>query len=334
MMTECILQPAARRNFGSATNGMTMDTYISDRLHSAERKRKRLNFSSESAFRLIDGPGDDVFGLYIDIFAERWLVQTEGDELPAGLLAELESRGVTAYWKQLSIDSKTAPSHLCGPPQNEPFLIVENGLSYEIDFDSGYSQGIFIDQRDNRQRVIERTTPDQRVLNTFAYTCGFSVAAASKPPIPTTTAPAQPYPAWGRRTLAHTRTDPASQYFVRGDTMEWLDAFARKGRTFHGIVLDPPTFSRVSLGKGRRKKSATWSVERDLSTLVEKAARLIEPNGWILCSSNCRKMSFAQFDSHLAEGVRSAGKQASITHTAMPPDFTAAPYLHNAWLEF
>lgn len=311
-----------------------MDTYISDRLQSAERKRKRLNFSSESAFRLIDGPGDDAFGLYIDVFAGRWLVQTEENELPVGLQAELESRGVTAYWKKLSIDSKTAPSHLCGPPQSEPFLIVENGLYYEIDFDSGYSQGIFIDQRDNRQRAIERTSPDQRVLNTFAYTCGFSVAAASQGATTTSIDLAQPYLDWGRRNLSHNGIDPASQYFVRGDTMEWLDAFARKGRTFHGIILDPPTFSRVSLGKGRRKKSATWSVERDLSTLVEKAARLIEPDGWILCSSNCRKMSFAQFDTHLADGVHAAGKQSTITHTNMPPDFTAPSYLHNAWLEF
>ncbi len=311
-----------------------MDTHISDRLHTAEQKRKRLNFSSESAFRLIDGSGDDAFGLTIDVFANRWLVQTEGDQLPAGLQAELESRQVTAYWKKLSIDAKTAPTHLCGPPQNEPFLIIENGLNYEIDFDSGYSQGIFIDQRDNRHRVIERTTSDQRVLNTFAYTCGFSVAAASKGAITTSLDLAQPYLDWGRRNLTHNSIDPESQYFVRGDTMEWLDVFARKGRTFHGIVLDPPTFSRVSLGKGRRKKSSTWSVERDLATLVEKAAQIIEPNGWILCSSNCRKMSFAQFDTHLAQGVRAAGKHATITHTDMPADFTDTPYLHNAWLEF
>ncbi|QQL44193.1 class I SAM-dependent rRNA methyltransferase [Sulfuriroseicoccus oceanibius] len=311
----------------------------SNMLNIAEQKRKDGKFSTQSAFRLLDGIGDNLPGITIDSFAGRLLVQSEGDTLPPALVQELQSRGAPTYWKKLSIDQKQPPAHLCGPKVDEPFLIEENGLMFEIDFAAGYSQGIFIDQRDNRRRVIERTRPRHRVLNTFAYTCGFSVAAASAGATSTSLDLSQTYLDWGRRNLEHNGIDPQSQYFVRGDTLEWLDAFARKGRTFHGIILDPPTFSRVNSNKSRRgkskaKSSTTWRVERDLPLLVEKAALVVEPGGWILCSSNCRKMSPAEFSANLTTGCRAAGRKAKVVHTKMPLDFTAPAYLHNAWLEF
>lgn len=307
-------------------------------LNIAEQKRKNGKFSPRSAFRLVDGIGDQLPGITIDSFAGLLLVQSEGDSLPASLVREIESRGVSAYWKKLSIDQKLPPTHLCGPTVDEPFLIEENDLSFEIDFAAGYSQGIFIDQRDNRRRVINRTQPGHRVLNTFAYTCGFSVAAASAGATTTSLDLSQTYLDWGRRNLSHNKIDPESQFFVRGDTLEWLDAFARKGRTFHGIILDPPTFSRVNSNRSRRGKSkaksaTTWRVERDLPLLVEKAARITEPSGWILCSSNCRKMTPDEFHANLIAGCNAAGRRVTVKHTRMPADFTAPAYLHNAWLE-
>src|SRR5205807_9664617 len=53
---------------------------------------------------------------------------------------------------------------------------AENGLKFGIDFGAGYSVGLFIDQRENRRFV--RESKPQRVLNCFAYTCSFSIAAA------------------------------------------------------------------------------------------------------------------------------------------------------------
>ncbi len=55
-------------------------------------------------------------------------------------------------------------------------VVMERGLRFEIDFSGGYSVGLFIDQRENRSFI--RTSAPKRMLNCFAYTCSFSVAAA------------------------------------------------------------------------------------------------------------------------------------------------------------
>src|SRR6476620_5558755 len=54
--------------------------------------------------------------------------------------------------------------------------VRENGVVYGLDFGAGYSAGLFLDQRANRAR-LRRQAP-KRLLNTFAYTCSFSVVAA------------------------------------------------------------------------------------------------------------------------------------------------------------
>src|SRR6202022_4983741 len=55
--------------------------------------------------------------------------------------------------------------------------VTEWLLRYSIDFGAGYSVGLFVDQRENR-RYLRQVAP-KKLLNCFAYTCSFSVAAAS-----------------------------------------------------------------------------------------------------------------------------------------------------------
>lgn len=105
---------------------------------------------------------------------------------------------------------------------------------------TGYSQGIFLDQRDHRRQVRERSAPGMRVLNTFAYTGAFSVYAALGGAQTTTLDLAQPCLDWARENFSLNGIDPATQYFCKGDVRRWLERFSRQGRTFHGIILDPP----------------------------------------------------------------------------------------------
>src|SRR5437870_2382540 len=55
-------------------------------------------------------------------------------------------------------------------------VVMERGLRFEIDFSGGYSVGLFIDQRENRS-FVRKSAPKQ-MLNCFAFTWSFSLAAA------------------------------------------------------------------------------------------------------------------------------------------------------------
>ena len=132
-----------------------------------------------NAWRLIDGDGDGLPGITLESYAGNWLLATAGASVPAALATWLQHQARPCYWKKLDLYQKEPPRHHSGREVPAPFLMNENGLQFEISFQAGYSQGIFLDQRDNRAEVRRLMRPGLRLLNTFAYTGAFSVAAAS-----------------------------------------------------------------------------------------------------------------------------------------------------------
>lgn len=292
-------------------------------LETAIAKRRHLLTEQTNALRLVDGAGDNVPNLILETFADHWLVSTTGDQLAKDLRQWLQDQNKPTYWKYLNQHQKQSPTHLCGPEHNEPFIASENGVQFEISFHSGYSQGIFLDQRNNRAEVMRRTRPGQTLLNAFAYTGVFSAAAAKSGATTTTLDLSQPYLDWAKRNLEHNAIDPEAHYFCKGDTFHWLKRFAKQGRTFDGIILDPPTFSRDDKGK-------VFRVEKDYGELAALAAACLAPGGWMLCCTNFRGQNARDFEAQVLSGIK---RPMSSWHSPMPEEYTDAPYLKSLWLE-
>lgn len=253
----------------------------------------------------------------LEDFAGHWLVSTKHAPPTVIFHQWLKESGRSVYWKKLDQHERTSPSHLCGPEVPEEFEIRENGIRYKVSFHSGYSQGIFLDQRDNRARVRERSQAGDTVLNTFAYTGAFSVAAAFGGATTTTLDLSQPYLDWARENFSRNGFDPDSQYFIKGDTFHWLRRFAKQGRQFTGVILDPPSFSRDQKGK-------VFRAEKDYGLLAELAAKVVAPGGWLLCTTNHRGIAPWQLETI----VREASPELSdFEDHPMPKDFTGDCYL-------
>ncbi len=285
-------------------------------------KRASIITPVTDAVRLIDGSGDGISGVFLETFADRWLVSTIGNSIPLEAKQWLRDQEKSIYWKQLDQHQKESPAHFSGPETTEPFLARENGLNFEISFQSGYSQGIFLDQRDNRAEVRNRMAPGLRLLNTFAYTGAFSIAGAAAGAETTTLDLSQPYLDWAKRNFTHNGFDPAAHHFCKGDTFHWLRRFAKQGRKFDGIVLDPPTFSRDEKGK-------VFRVENNFGELAALAIDVLAPDGWLLCSTNCKKLPAHVFERQLLEA---SPRRLKATQAKMPADFTGEPYLKSIWL--
>ncbi|MBB5350564.1 23S rRNA (cytosine1962-C5)-methyltransferase [Haloferula luteola] len=299
---------------------------ISPRYAEALRRRETMNLSEggdTDAYRLVDGLGDALPGIELETFGDAWLVSTRDAFVPRDMAAWLQASGRPIYHKRLDQHQKESPVHLAGAQVNAPFLIKENGLAYEISFQAGYSQGIFLDQRCNRLALRQRLGRGKSLLNTFAYTGAFSVAAASVGAVTTTLDLSQPYLDWAKRNLEHNGLDPASHHFCKGDTFHWLARFAKQGRQFDAIVLDPPTFSRDKDGK-------VFRVERDYGRLASLAAQCLSPHGVLLASTNCRQLTDATFLRTLREAIPRGRHFSSVP---MPPDFTGEAYLKSVWVE-
>lgn len=307
-----------------------MSDFSTGSIASAASLRNRLpdlDRDLTTAFRMVDGAGDGFPGVEIDAYEGHWVVQTRDAPFPEALRRSLPEGCRSVWWKRLDQQDKQAPHCVIGDPPSGPFSVRELGLNYEIDLTAGYSQGLFLDQRPQRSRMMERLRPGQKVLNLFSYTCAFSVAAASRGAVTTSVDLSRPYLEWGKRNFSLNRLDPEGHFFCRGDSFEWLRRFAKKGRTWDGIVLDPPTFSRNADGK-------IFRVEQDFAELTALCLSVLSPGGWLLASTNHRGLTPARFRSLMEDGATLARRPIAAMHPGrMPADFTDTPYLKSVWLE-
>src|SRR5438477_9938365 len=118
---------------------------------------------------------------------------------------------------------------------------MERGLRFEIDFSDGYSVGLFIDQRENRS-FIRKSAP-RRMLNCFAYTCSFSVAATIAGANTVSVDLSQKSVERGRGNFVLNNLPAIGHHFIADDVFEVLQRLSCNGVKFNLIVIDRPKFS-------------------------------------------------------------------------------------------
>jgi 23S rRNA (cytosine1962-C5)-methyltransferase len=140
------------------------------------------------AQRIFHGRG----GLYpgceawtLDAFPPVWLVTKFGeasDEEKVALTAALQARQAEIApdaplnaMLQTRFEGRSDSVVLAGSVP-EPHVVTEDGAKYRVNLLRGQNHGLFLDMAEGR-RWVRAHAREQRVLNLFAYTCSFSVAA-------------------------------------------------------------------------------------------------------------------------------------------------------------
>lgn len=302
----------------------------------AERRWGLAHDPDVTAFRLVNAEGDGVPGLAVDVYGD-WLVVHVYDEtvdLDRALTA-LEALGVRGIYVKyrprqanVIVDARNealAPSlPVRGEPAPDPLVIVENGLPFRVRLGEGLSTGIFLDQRDNRRRV-RAMAEGARVLNLFAYSCAFTVAAAAGGARETLSVDASArLLGWGRENLEGAGLASNAHRFEVGDVFDVLERLAARRERFDLVCLDPPTYSTT--------RSSRWSSGSDWRRLAAMALRVLAPGGRLLACTNDRRMPRMKLRRHLHEAARDAGiAVAQMKDLAcpsdFPPPFGAEPHL-------
>ena len=221
-------------------------------------------------------------------------------------------------------EERDAPVLLIGDAQsNLQSVATERYLRYGIDFAAGYSVGLFLDQRENRS-FVRRIVP-KKVLNCFAYTCSFSVAAASVGAQTVSVDLSKKSLARGRENFGLNSLSTADHRFIADDVLTVVPKLARKGEKFDVIILDPPTFSRTKRGKG-------FQVERDFEGLLHAATEVAERDSHILLSTNCATLNSRTLEV-MAKFCLKASRRAGLLHRENPlPDFPDNSGASTVWL--
>jgi 23S rRNA (cytosine1962-C5)-methyltransferase len=306
-----------------------------------------------TAFRVAHGQADGLPDCYADLLGSYLLSQSASSLSPTDqervtqFARALNAQGV--YFKRLSLRPSESlaetvtPQLHAGTAAPERFNILENGLKFELSFAEGYSVGLFLDQRDNRRRLLTghiaagfpfleepATSRKPEVLNVFAYTCGFSVCAAKAGARTTNIDLSKKYLEWGRRNFALNNIDQAEHDFIFGDAFDWLRRLHKNNRMFDVILLDPPTFSRS-------KQSGPFRVNKDFHRLLQAALPVLRPRGVLFASSNAADWLPEDFLAVIRKALAAAGRSIlQEQYFPQPPDFPvcrAEPaYLKTVWL--
>ncbi len=305
------------------------------------------------AFRVVHGSSDHRRGIYVDklgdfLLAESDAALTTGERTYLERLCRFFSlRGV--YHKILTrrvrqSSDEASPRSAFGEAAPERFTVRENGVRFELSFNEGCSVGLFLDQRDNRRRLLtghiaagfplvdpdfRAADSEFRVLNAFAYTCGFSVCAALAGARTTSLDLSKKYLEWGRRNFLLNGVDPAAHDFIFGDVFDWLRRLNRRKCRFDLILLDPPTFSRS-------KEHGVFRAGRDYEKLIAAALPLLRPNGVLFASTNAASWPPEDFLARAAAAVQSVDRRIlKEQYVPQPPDFPVSrsepAYLKSVW---
>jgi 23S rRNA (cytosine1962-C5)-methyltransferase len=168
-----------------------------------------------------------------------------------------------------------------------------------------------------------------RVLNAFAYTCGFSVCTARAGAHTTSLDLSKKYLEWGKTNFLENSLSPDGHDFIYGDAFDWFKRLGKKGRSFDVIVLDPPTFSRS-------KESGAFRAETDYGKLVTAALPLLDREGVLFCSCNTSGWEAEAFLEEVRAATRKAKRPITQDHYfPQPPDFPITreepAYLKTYW---
>lgn len=327
------------REFEDLVRGTIPDPFADDAAldailaRAAEARWALAHAVDTDAFRLVNEDGDGLAGVTIDRYGDWLLVQFYSPEAAAACerlldaATRLGARGVYAKFrpKQANILADTrredlAPARaLRGEDAPIEFMIQESGLRYWVRLGDGLSTGIFLDQRDNRRRVRDLSC-GRSVLNLFAYTCPFTVAAAAGGASRTVSVDVSAGALeWGRRNLEVNGLSGPAHVMVVSDVFGWLEGARARRDRYDLVILDPPSYSTT-------KDGTRFVAESGYRDLAAAALAVVAPGGTLLACSNHRGIVRAKFRRYLHEALRLAGREAvQVRDTPEPTDFPPPP---------
>ena len=252
------------------------------------------------ACRLVHGESDGLPGLVVDRYGDTLVAQfgSAGVERWKSVLvsALLQVTGLTRLYER----SDTSSRKLEGLPPSTGWLQVPEGASaastqivlrehqwrLALDVATGHKTGFYLDQRDSRRRFAEWSAQRRfdRVLNCYAYTGGFTVAALAGGARHVTSidssalalALAQSNVALNQ--LALDAQGQARADYLDADVNASLRRFLAEGRQFDAIVLDPPKLAPSAAHAERAARAY-----KDINRL---ALQLLPPGG-VLFTFSC-----------------------------------------------
>ncbi|UGA56021.1 class I SAM-dependent methyltransferase [Vibrio sp. VB16] len=186
-------------------------------------------------------------------------------------------------------------------------VVVESGLRFKLDLGRNQNSGLFLDMRYGRNWV-QQNAKEKRILNLFAYTCGFSVAAiegGAEKVVNVDMAKASL--SKGRDNHRLNNHDLSKVSFLAHDIFKSWGKI-RKNGPYDLIVIDPPSFQKGS-----------FALTKDYKKILRRLPELLADNGEVLACVNSPSVT----PEFLIESMNEEAPQFEfIERLENPPEFS------------
>ena len=165
-------------------------------------------------------------------------------------------------------------------------------LTFKVSPTNFKHTGIFPEQATNwdyiMDKIKESNNKEFRVLNLFAYTgCATMAASSAGAKEVVHVDAAKGMIDWAKENMKLSHLENNTIRFICEDVLKFLDREIRRGRTYHAIIMDPPSY-----GRGPNKE--IWRIEDNLQELLDKTQQLLDKDYSFLLI-NCYTTSFFFF---------------------------------------
>lgn len=255
--------------------------------------RKRLNAAWEYRKKVIDtsscrflfGEADFVPGLIIDKYEDYYVMQSLalGIDKYKDIVVKLlkDEFGAKGVYERSDVRVR----ELEGMDQTKGFLtepfdtnvqIIENGVKYHVDIENGQKTGFFLDQKENRH-AIHKICKDADVLDCFTHTGSFALNAG--------VAGAKSVLGLDISELAIAEATRNAELNGISDRVKFechnafdvLPAWAREGRKFDVVILDPPAFTK--------SRGTINNAVRGYKEINLRGIKMVKPGGFFVTCS-------------------------------------------------
>ena len=177
----------------------------------------------------------------------------------------------------------------------KPFSFKHTGLFPEQAVNWDWFSSIIKDARTK--------APDKpfKVLNLFAYTGGATLAAAAAGASVTHVDASKGMVSWAKENAIASGLSDAPIRWLVDDCVKFVEREIRRGNTYDGIIMDPPSY-------GRGPKGEIWKIEENIFPFICLAAKLL--------SKDARFFLVNSYTTGLQPAVLTY-----MIHTALVPQF-------------
>lgn len=258
----------------------------------------------ESAIRFFNGFSEGYPDLVVDVYGGTFVIHNYADD-PANeqnkkIVRELaEYLRVSLNWLHAGIlkarnsaikEEKNGMLIFGGSPDTK---INEHGVWYALDLTMNRDASFYLDTSNLRKWLIENMK-GKSVLNTFAYTGSFGVAALAGGASRVLQVDRnRRFLDLAKQSYALNEFSISTKDFIAQDFFPAVSSFKHSKQFFDCVILDPPFFSSTSKGKVDQEKES--------ARLINKVRPLINDGGYLVTINNALYVSGNEYMRTLEE---------------------------------